>query len=147
MISLVPMMDDSYNSFGGDYQSDLDDSASTVKMSNRPHHRRSAPEARVRRMTEASRWESFPSGRRLAPPQRPITPPPSSNDAPPPPALRQESQGCLAPRVPQRKSSLEAIKRPTTEPTPPLRRHISDDSEKTAATTLRLPTRQPSFQG
>lgn len=192
MMSIVPMSDDSYE-YGddGSYWSgdDLDASAATVKISNRQWPRRSSHQdaaatpdrSRLTLMAEASRWESFPSSRRLAPPRRPITPPPtksstastcsslsSDSSSTPPPLLatvRQESQGCSAPRVPQRKSSLEAVKRPcdcnhdaTEQPqlpaAPLLRRHISDDSISSgkrtfgspANSTLRLPTRQPSFQ-
>ena len=172
----MPMMDDSYDCsyFSSD---DLDDSATAFKRSNRRWpRRRSHTPGRSRLIAEASRWESFPSSRRTAPPQRLVTPPLQvrstssslSSDATPPPLLttvRQESQGCSAPRVPQRQSSLEAVKRncdldatdqPQALPTAPapLRRHISSDDSSGKGTacspadtscTLKLPTRQPSF--
>lgn len=177
IMSLMPLEDDKamddWSSASSD--DDLDDSNATIKMSNIPlwrqqQHRHSNHLDYSRRrhsmMAEvASRWESFPSSRRtnnssidLSPPRRPITPPA--------PADKQK-----APRAPQRKSSLEATKRPTPLPAQPmaqsegLRRHISNEgdeddngtrcnnhhsnnegSSSPSTSTLRLPTRQPSFE-
>lgn len=176
IMSLMPLVDDNamddWSSGTSSDDDDLDDSNATIKMSNIPlwrqqQHRHSNHLDYSRRrhsmMTEvASRWESFPSSRRLnnnasssidlSPPRRPITPPAPSD--------KQK-----APRAPQRKSSLEATKRPTTTTPPPsqpiaqgLRRHISNEGDESShhknnegnsspsTSTLRLPTRQPSFE-
>ena len=190
MVSIVQMVEDSCASQSDEHScwsTDLDDSAATVKISNQHWlRRRSVPVCTpgcCQRMLEDSRWESFPSGRRMsAPPRRPMKPPrstgstcsslstssDSSSQLTPPPlmtTLRQESQGCSAPRVPQRKSSLDAIKRPgdcdcdsTDQPIALrriVRRQCSDEqsillagklSYNTPSKTLRLPSWQSSSQ-